>query len=54
MHRGRQRAASSRVPLSVGLAEHRAGEPPSHLMRRADAALHRAEEAGRGRSELDG
>ncbi|MGY1751379.1 diguanylate cyclase domain-containing protein [Modestobacter sp. SYSU DS0511] len=49
----RLRAASTRVPLSVGVAEHRAGEQASHVMRRADAALYRAKEAGRGRSELD-
>jgi len=45
---------STDVALSVGVAQHRAGEPSSHVMRRADAALYRAKEAGRGRCRLDG
>jgi diguanylate cyclase (GGDEF)-like protein len=42
------------VPLSVGVAQHLPGELSSHLMRRADSALYRAKEAGRGCCRLDG
>jgi diguanylate cyclase (GGDEF)-like protein len=42
------------VGLSVGVAEHRAGETGSQLMRRADRALYAAKDGGRGRSTLDG
>jgi diguanylate cyclase (GGDEF)-like protein len=42
------------IGLSVGVAEHRAGETGSQLMRRADRALYAAKAGGRGRSVLDG
>ncbi|MCZ2830764.1 GGDEF domain-containing protein [Modestobacter sp. VKM Ac-2986] len=41
------------VGLSCGVAEHRAGETGSQLMRRADRALYAAKDGGRGRAALD-
>ncbi|MFQ1003906.1 GGDEF domain-containing protein [Modestobacter sp. SSW1-42] len=41
------------IGLSCGVAEHRAGETGSQLMRRADRALYAAKDGGRGRSALD-
>jgi diguanylate cyclase (GGDEF)-like protein len=37
------------VSASFGVAQHRAGEQPSELLRRADAALYRAKAAGKNR-----
>ncbi|MFP3907682.1 MAG: GGDEF domain-containing protein [Acidimicrobiales bacterium] len=38
------------VTTSIGLALHRVGEDPHHLIERADRALYRAKEAGRDRT----
>jgi diguanylate cyclase len=37
------------VTVSLGVAQHRAGEPAAAVAERADAALYRAKGAGRGR-----
>jgi diguanylate cyclase (GGDEF)-like protein len=46
------RRAGSRVAMSAGVAQHLPGESASQLMRRADTALYRAKDSGRGRSAL--
>jgi len=43
---------SSPVTVSIGIGELAAGEDMASLLRRADAALYRAKELGRNRSEL--
>ena len=42
------------VGVSCGVAQHVAGESAAQLMRRADAALYTAKDAGRGQCALDG
>ena len=42
------------VGVSCGVAQHVPGDSAAQLMRRADAALYVAKDAGRGRSALDG
>jgi diguanylate cyclase (GGDEF)-like protein len=49
----RLRTSTDRVSVSCGVAERRAGESASQLLRRADAALYQAKAAGRGRSRLE-
>lgn len=41
------------VTISIGVAEHRAGESPDGLIDRADRALYRAKQSGRDRVEAD-
>ena len=50
----RLRSECPELPLSAGVAQHVPGESASQLMRRADAALYRAKEGGRGRCHLAG
>jgi diguanylate cyclase (GGDEF)-like protein len=42
---------AGRLTISAGVAELEPGEDPKALMRRADAALYRAKEGGRDRTE---
>lgn len=44
--------AHFRITVSVGLAEHEAGESPDVLIKRTDEALYRAKQRGRNRVEI--
>jgi diguanylate cyclase (GGDEF)-like protein len=45
--------AEFRVTVSIGIAQHRTGEPVGETVKRADQALYRAKAAGRNRVECD-